>query len=275
MKVDFMILGAQKCGTTTLFSALDTHPDLVGSSPKEPHFFCTTENWREELDEYHKHFARKEGALYFEASTSYTFLPIRKPAIWDDLFSYNPNLKFIYVVRNPLDRIISSYMHSFQIGTTDYPIEEAVVKQRSFVDVTRYATQIRPYIETFGRDRVLLLDFDDLTGERQQITLTAISDFLNIDGKLFQSSERVHEHKSIGGRPRIHYKFRNPGLVLRAIKKYAPPLWRKITDNSDRVFHQKPSLSVDQKRMLLRMLDLEIEEVERLMGKSLTKWREI
>ena len=273
MKVDFMILGAQKCGTTTLFHALEAHPDLVGSSPKEPHFFCSAEDWREQVEEYHKHFAQKDGALYFEASTTYTFLPIRKPAIWDDLFAYNPNLKFIYVVRSPLDRIVSSYMHSFQIGTTDYPIEEAIVKQRSFVDVTRYATQIRPYIETFGRDRVLLLDFDDLTGERQPSTLASIAAFLGVNGELFQSNERVHEHKSIGGRRRIHHKFRNPGPVLRAIKKYAPPLWRKITDNRHRAFHQKPLLNVDQKKMILRMLDLEIEEMERLMGKSLAKWR--
>ena len=91
--VDFMIVGAQKCGTSTLSAILRIHPALVRCDVKEPNFFSGCEDWRAELPRYEQMFRRREGALYFEASPSYTFYPHRKLDLWDDLHSYNPALK--------------------------------------------------------------------------------------------------------------------------------------------------------------------------------------
>lgn len=110
MKVDLMIIGAQKCGTTTLYDILNLHPSLRGCRYKEPEFFSISPDWKANIDSYHSLFEQGNGVLYFEGSTTYTFYPLRNLNIWDDLFEYNRKLKFIYIVRNPIERIISSYM---------------------------------------------------------------------------------------------------------------------------------------------------------------------
>ena len=61
MKVDFIIIGAMKCGTTSLAEILKCHPDISFSKIKEPHFFHRAKDWRKELDQYHKLFNKSEG----------------------------------------------------------------------------------------------------------------------------------------------------------------------------------------------------------------------
>ncbi len=270
MRVDFMIVGAQKCGTSTLFMILNSHPLIVGARRKEPHFFSSSSDWKNELPQYHKLFEETEGALYFEASTTYTFYPLRNLRIWDDIFNYNPHMKFIYIVRRPIDRIVSSYMHSYERGYTDLSFEEALIKERHYLDLTRYYTQISPYIKVFGRNSVLIIDFDDLICRRQAV-LEEISGFLSIDVNKLADHEQLHANKSIGGEKR-HHKFDSPSIPLKAIRKFLPPLWDKITDNSNRAFSTKPVLSSELKEMTVNMLELEINELQKLMKKDLTEW---
>jgi len=268
MKVDFMIVGAQKCGTTTLFDILDSHLSIVGSHPKETHFFSCSSNWRKELPEYEKLFKSREDSLYFEASTTYTFYPLRNLRIWDDIFEYNPKMKFIYLVRNPIDRIVSSYMHTYERGYTDLKLEEALIEKRLFIDITRYYTQINPYIKKFGIQNVLIIDFDDFIHHRESV-LQEISGFLNIDFNLFKNYQNVHSNVS-GDSSKKHHKFDNPSISLKIIRKLFPPLWNRMVDNSKRHFKEKPVLTDEFKEMIINMLELEIIELQKLLNKDLS-----
>lgn len=270
MKVNFMIIGAQKCGTTTLFKILKNHPSMIGCAPKEPHFFSTTKDWSSDLTQYHSLFKEKEGVLYFEASTTYTFYPLRNLRIWDDIFDYNPNMKFIYIVRNPIDRIVSSYMHTYERGYTDLGIEEALIEERIYIELTRYYTQIFPYIRKFGRDNILIIDFEDLI-YKKEIVLEQLSEFLLVDIEKFRELEQTHSNISVGGN-KMHHKFDSPSLQLRAIRKFLPPLWNRIRDNSKRGFPEKPVLSFELKEMIINMLELEIKGLQELMQKDLGEW---
>ncbi|WKN41791.1 sulfotransferase family protein [Tunicatimonas pelagia] len=273
MKVDFMIIGAQKAATTSLYSILDSHPSLVGSRPKEPHFFSKSKNWREELSQYEQRFIQQEGALYFEASTTYTFFPLTNWHIWDDLYEYNPELKFIYLVRDPVQRIISSYMHSYERGITDLSIEEVIVQNRKYIDVSRYATQITPYIERFGREYVLIIDFDDFNDNRDK-AMRSIAAFLSVDFAGFKDYEKTRSNVSLGGNKK-HRRWDKPNLAQKAVRKYLPGVWDQLTRNEDRAFHQRPTLSVATQRMILQMLRLEIDALEKIMNKDLSHWRQI
>lgn len=273
MQVNFMIIGAQKCGTTTLFKILNDHPSINGCGQKEPQFFSASKDWRNNLPQYHSLFIEKEDTLYFEASTTYTFYPLRNLRIWDDIFDYNPDMKFIYIVRNPIDRIVSSYMHTYERGFTDLGIEEALIKERVYIELTRYYTQISPYIRKFGRDNILIIDFEDLI-HKKEIVIEQVSEFLSVDIKKFRKFDKTHSNVSVGGY-KIHQKFDAPSLPLRAIRKYFPSLWNRITDNSKRSFSKKPVLSIEFKEMILNMLELEIRELQKLMQKDLGKWLEI
>src|SRR5690349_21805688 len=113
MKVNFIILGAMKCGTSSLSKILSLHPDISFSQPKEPDFFSKNNDWKNKLHEYHSLFPKK-AMLYGDGSTSYTKYPAYNLSIWDDIYEYNNNMKFIYLIRNPIERTISHYVHLYQ-----------------------------------------------------------------------------------------------------------------------------------------------------------------
>ena len=178
-KVDFMLIGAMKCGTSTLAQILKSHPDIGFCKIKEPHFFSKTENWRDNIDKYHDLFNFKEGKIFGEASTTYTQYPTFNLEIWNDIFNYNPQMKFIYLVRNPVDRAISHYMHIYERGYTNNSIEETL-RNLHILKPGLYFTQIKPFIDEFGNERVLIIDFDDLINDREAL-LKKISNFLEIE----------------------------------------------------------------------------------------------
>ncbi|MEM8857061.1 MAG: sulfotransferase [Chloroflexota bacterium] len=274
MKVDFMILGAQKCGTTTLFDILNTHPNISGSSPKEPHFFSTTPDWKLHLDDYYKIYDQKDGVLHFEASTDYTFYPYRNLNIWDALYEINPEMKHIYIVRNPKERIVSAYMHMYQRGYADSSLEDALLEEPLLVAVSRYYTQIKPFIDKFGREQVLILDFEDLKGNVEQV-VEQTANFLNIDVNQFPKGyQSMRSNVSLGNR-RKHHKLDQLTLSQKVVKKVMPGRWEKMSNNSERAFTTKPTLTPNQQQIICDLLHLEILEIEKLLGKDLSQWKNV
>ena len=270
--VDFMILGAQKAGTTTLFQILDSHPHLSGCTEKEPHFFSKTKDWKGELSSYEALYQKGEGLRYFEASTSYTNYPLENLNIWEDLYAYNPSMKFIYIVRNPIDRIRSAYTHYFQRGYAKESIEKEIVSNPAYLAISRYYSQIMPYIKTFGREQVFLIDFDELLKNRKQV-IFQLSEFLDLDFNLFGDFDNVHANKSIGGYKSDH-RFDNPPFPLNLIKKASPNTWKAMTFNRKSYFmKEKPQIAPAYQEMILNVLEWEIKEMENLMGSDFSKWK--
>lgn len=281
MKVDFLIVGAQKCGTSTLFSLLNSHPALEGCSEKEPGFFANIEDWRLQIDGYHSLFQQREGAQYFEASTIYTFYPLRKLHIWDDVFDYNPNMKIIYIVRNPIERIISSWMHTYEMGWDDDPLEKAIIHNRLYTDISRYYTQISPWIDKFGRDQVLILDFRDLISAQSRL-LEQVASFLGIEAAEFLAKADVCRNSSTADQ-KVSGQFIKYTRFAQQFQRFAPdylqktvrPLWRLLAYNHKRRFTEKPTLTTQSQAMLLHLLSLDIDRLSVLMNKDLSEWKTI
>lgn len=269
-----MIIGAQKCGTTTLYNTLMQHPSIAGCKTKEPHFFSTSKNWRRELNYYESLFPESnEGMICGEASTSYTFYPLRNKKIWDDIYEYNSKMKLIYIVRRPIDRIISNYMHSYHRGFTEKNIEEAIISDRFYMDVTRYYTQIMPYIKRFGTEQVRIIDFDDLIQDKKRVTSELLK-FLELESNKFDFDSDMHSNVSVDGNKR-HHKYDNPPWNSRIIRRLAPTLWNRMTNNSARAFTTKPYLNTGDQQMVINMLELEVKALEKLINKDLSHWRKI
>lgn len=271
MKVDFIIVGAQKCATTSLFQILTRHPRVVGPAGKEPHFFSTSPDWRRELPRYEALFERREGALYCEASTSYTFFPHRNLAIWDDLWQYNPEMKLIYVVRDPVDRIVSHYMHSVARGYSNEPLERAVRHHGLYLNASRYYTQIIPYIRRFGREHVLILDFDDLKRDKRG-TLETVTRFLDIDMAGLGDFEAVHANRS-AGKVGQHWCFES--TPFKAVRRVMPSVANRMAVALSPKPTPRPVVSPGFRRMIIQMLELEIRALEHLLGKDLSAWRRV
>ena len=273
-RVDAMIIGAMKCGTTTLADQLKAHPEVAFCRRKEPEFFSKNTDWRKGLDGYHALFDGVPGRVRMEASTGLTFYPFFNRGIWKDLYEYNPDLRFIYLVRDPIDRVISHYMHIRERGFTDLPIDEALRTIGLMLNVTRYHAQVSPYIETFGRDQVLILLFEDLVKDRER-TLGKVASHLGIDPTLFPPQQR-HSNRSVGGRKHLH-RFDAPPFWAKAIMKLAPArfkdlIWQRIAYDPSRSFSSRPELASEWREAVVRMLRSDIEALERLLDRDLSAW---
>lgn len=270
--LDAAIVGSQKCGTSTLFDTLVTHPDIVGSQPKEPQFFSRSPDWQKELDSYARIFDRANSRqLTLEASTTYTYAPLLNPMVWRDLHAHNPEMRILYIVRHPIDRIVSAYMHAYERGFTDEPdMWRDITYRLPLLSTTRYATQISPYIDTFGRDQVHICLFDDLRHRRQAL-LTEVAAFLGVAADGF-TDQALHSNSS-STEYKPHRRFDNPSLGIRIAEKVSYRLWRRLTDNSHRHFSERPSLTDTQRNAVLSYLSAEIDALERLTERDLSHWR--
>ena len=178
---DFLIIGAQKAGTTSLYFDLLKNPAIFMPSDKEPGNLleddvCTPRG----LAAYAKRFKRaRPEQVCGEASTGYTKLPDH-PGVPDRARRVLGDLKVVYIVREPISRIRSQHHHERSGERISCDIDEAVRRYSRFVDYSRYTMQITPWIETFGRDQVHVLQFESYIADRPT-TVDAVSRFLGID----------------------------------------------------------------------------------------------
>lgn len=288
--LDFAIIGAQKSGTTTLSKLLASHPDVSFCKEKEPNFWCATSDWRKDIGLYHSKFDQFEGALYGEASTSYSMLPfgdlrkdrsetvvssrgvfsvsktpylLKNTNVYDLLHEYNPELKIIYIVRNPFDRIESAYHHYYQRWYINQGINAALVKDRSLIDLTRYWTQISPYIERFGEKQVVIINFDEIKNDQAAVK-EKIFKFLGLPNKKFEEDRVMdgHVHSNSRDYIRLPYFFDSlPGLVRFQLKK--------IMGNRKSKYDE---LSPASRQLIRDMLRIEIASLANYMGRDLSSW---
>jgi hypothetical protein len=179
---DFLIIGAQKAGTTTLWRDLLTQPGVFMSREKEPHCLVDDAVLAEPgRSAYARLFASATpDQVCGEASTAYTKLPDRPGVPARARALLGPDLRAIYVVRNPVTRIISHHLHDHLQDLVTADIDEAVRTYPPLLDYTRYAMQARPWIETFGAERVRIVRFEDYVADRRG-TVESLDRFLGVE----------------------------------------------------------------------------------------------
>lgn len=152
---DFVVIGAMKAATSTLHEQLAAQPGIFMSTPKEPNFFSDDAIYARGLGWYRSLFAEAPaGALKGESSTHYTKLPTH-PLACDRLRRHLPRAKLIYVMRHPLDRLVSHYIHEWTQAVISEPIGPALDRHPELVGYGLYAMQLEPYLRAFGPASVL------------------------------------------------------------------------------------------------------------------------
>ena len=184
LKPDFIIVGAPKCGTTSLWGYLSQHPKVFMPSKKEPMFFCGYEknftgplsngynsSMITDTDEYLQLFAQaKSEQITGEASTDY----------FKSGFRWNPKTKIIIVLRNPVERACSEHQHMLRDQHENLSLLDALKCENQRIDngyiplfwhVRRglYADAVQQYIDLFGKDQVKIFIFDDLKSDPQRV----------------------------------------------------------------------------------------------------------
>jgi hypothetical protein len=179
---DFLIIGAMKSGTTSLFRDLDRHPAVFVPHQKEPSNLvhddvCTVRGRRA----YARFFARAQpDQICGEGSTNYTKLPDFPGVARRARDVIGRALKVIYLVREPVSRIESQHHHELNQGRIRCGIDEAVREQPRYVNYSRYAMQVTPWLEALGPEQVLILRFEKYIENRRD-AVAQVCRFLGID----------------------------------------------------------------------------------------------
>jgi hypothetical protein len=194
-KPDFIIIGAMKCATTTLHEQLAQQPGFIMSEPKEPNFFSDDDQYARGMNYYHSLFdAAGDADLCGESSTHYTKLPTYPHTI-ERLKKHVPEAKFIYVMRHPIDRLISQYIHEWSQRTVTGDINHAVKSFAPLIQYSQYSMQIRPYLESFGAERVLPVFSENLRRHPQR-ELERVCRFIGYSEQPTWVDDLSQQHKS-------------------------------------------------------------------------------
>ena len=292
----FLVLGAQKAGTTSIYDYLAQHPDIFMSPVKEPHFFTylnveaprssPEEHSRfyrplqpiAQLEDYERLFEGAGGrTIRGEASPSYIYGPAAPQNIRDIV----PDAKLIVILRNPVDRAFSNYQMNRRSGqellTT---FEDAIAAEECriaegwgfawhYLAKGRYAEQLRRYLGVFPADQLKIMLFDDLIADPTSF-MRDVYTFVGADSGFVPN---VEHSSNVSGVP----KNRALSLVLRPAQ-LTHRWWSPFVPIAVR--HRVRSATLTRERMLsdtrsrlLAQFDAEITDLGRLIGRDLSSWR--
>ena len=277
MLPNLLIIGAQKCGTTSLHAYLDLHPDVHMAAEKELDFFIADRAWRRGVDWYAARF-RDDAAVRGEASPNYTGWPI-----WDGVperaAAVVPGARLVYLVRDPLERIESHYLQrrlqdgeradiAHVLGDLDDP-------RNLFVARSRYATQLERWLEHFSQDQLLVLSAEELRDERHA-TVAAVLAHAGLDGSIDPAQLDAEHHRSedkaeLGpGAARLRASAAGRALELVPARVRAPVTRRLRSALSRPVARQE--LPDALRERLADLLAPEAERLRSLTGRRFEGW---
>lgn len=187
---NLVIIGAMKSGTTSLHAYLDQHPAVAMSNPKEIHYF-TDRNADRPVDWYAAHFD-PDAPVRGEASPGYTKFPHRA-GVPERMHRLIPDARLIYIVRDPVTRTVSQYLHEYLRHREDRPLSEALADFRGnvYVDQSRYAYQLEQYLPLYPLERIHVMTTESLEAD-PQTALRAVTDFLDLEPFEFDAETKAN-----------------------------------------------------------------------------------
>lgn len=265
-----LIIGSGKCGTTSLFSYLAQHPQVSACTIKEPSFFAEDRIFNQGLNWYYGlwNWNRDKHKVALEASTSYTKIPIfNNVAEKISQSSINASFKFIYLMRNPLEKIESHFRYS------GIPIPNSDQIEADIIETSRYAKQLNEYYARFPANTILLLNFEDLKTNPLNL-LQRVCNFLEIDPSWnFQGLNTVYNASQ-------DLVFNDPLWqalkkikFLRSFAQYVPYKQKKLLHRcfgQKREFNHK--LYDKQREFVLAELQPDLIELHQKYGVDLKRW---
>lgn len=307
----FFVLGAPKCGTTWLFAALERHTQIAMTSPKEcnvlsreidfsgagldnPRRVCrdpdairVPNNWR---DLYRKHLPETQaGQIVGDSSMSYN-----QPKIIRFILEQVPTAKFIFVMRDPVERLKSARLHRMKTGEEIGDVDAAITAYQSgesaggfLIEQGLYARKLERIFEIVPRENVLVLVMERMLANptASQETLTRIFDFLGVESCTPIS---LPQNVNVARKPRsfllaqLHRKLQT-SVVLNRLRnmplvEHSPLGWtiRKLRRwNRVAPGREDRALTEDQIHQLSKIFAPDVERLERLLGDRFPEWRSV
>jgi len=288
---NFLIIGAMKSGTTALYYYLEQHPEIYMSPVKEPNFFSPQEQENAadavtNIGTYQHLFRGGSGKKAIgEASHSCLY----EPRAAAEIRRYVPEAKLIAILRNPIDRAYSHFLHMVRSGTEPLDIfaqalqeeEVGIHKERTFQDYIGrglYYDQLKRYFGIFPQEQVRVYLYEDLSDAPISTVQDAFR-FLKVDDSFVPD---VSLRRNVSGQPK--YKtldglLRRQSRIKHAAKIYLPARmrWRlskAFDDLKTRNLVEPPPVQSKVRRQLIGVYREDILRVQELIQRDLSGWLE-
>ncbi|WP_299597904.1 sulfotransferase [uncultured Microbulbifer sp.] len=268
-KPDFIIIGAMKCATTTLYDQLNQQSGIFMPALKEPNFFSDDEQYSRGVQWYEEIFSgARAGDLVGEASTHYTKFPTYPETI-QRIRKLLPGVRLIYVMRHPIDRLVSQYIHEWSCGNIRVGLDEALKRHPELIAYSRYSYQLQPYLEAFGADNVLPVFFERLKSEPQK-ELDRVAKFIGYPESVCWHNEIAPKNIS---KERIRrfpfYEFILQNKFMSNLRRtLVPKVVRNLVKKTLQM-NERPRLSDDSLIRLTEIFDRELMSIGSALGVDL------
>ena len=291
---DFFIVGAPKCGTTSLYTYLRGHPDIFMPACKEPHFFGT--------DLFPPECIRDETRycnLFSEAAPSQK---IGEASVWQlysrraaqEIRACCPGAKIIIMLRNPVDMLYSLHSQRIFSGNEDIQdFEEALAAEKDrkrglrlpeggkhieggfYRDVARFSEQVRRFFDLFGKDNVFVIIFDDFKADPASVFSETLR-FIGVDEGFTTDFRIINANKTVRF-PLLREMLRTPpplakGLLKIVLPKQQRESLRGMLHRFNRRPIVRPLLPAEVRTRLLAEFAPDIRELADMTGKDLNHW---
>jgi len=288
MLPNFIIAGAAKAGTTSLFHYLSEHPEIFMSNPKEVNFFTCKEIKDQKL--YYDSFLIDNLESYKNLfSNASNYKAIGEGSV-SSLFYKNtpkkiknliPDIKIIILLRNPIDRAFSHYLMDYKLGLINDSFDDIVFRKsnsknldlyfQQYLELGKYYNQIKRYLDIFNKDQVKIFLQEDLFSNTQNV-VKEIYNFLNVDSSFIPKINKKHNAFSMPRNKIFRKIYSNYFLRTSFSYIFSSEIKRKLK----KIFlkeDNKPKMSTKTKKYLLDFYLDDINDLENLIKKDLTNWK--
>lgn len=220
MKCNFLGIGVQKSASTWVYRVLEDHPQFAVSNPKELDFFSY--HYEKGISWYEDHFNTECQAVVAAGEISPSYFNC--PEAIERAKAYNPDLKIVVTLRDPVDRAYSNHLHLIRISQyegDDNSFESGMNAHDTYLDQSKYYTHLKPWFEAFPREQILVLIQEDIQKNPEKAS-RKLYEFLDMDS--------LHKSKFLYKRANVSFTehFKGVELTLKFFGKVARKLGLSI-----------------------------------------------
>lgn len=276
-KVEFIGIGAQKSATSWLHHVLSEHAQIIGSEPKELNYF--TANYDRGDTWYENQFAAApEDCIRGECSPTYFF----SSDAAERAYKYNPEMRLIVVLRDPVARAFSNHLHELRKGhiPEGTSFEEGLKNNPAYVEQSRYQTNINRWLKHFSRESLLVLLAEEIA-ETPEVVFRSVCQHLGVSSDDIPEGLSERRHESVANRSEgLQRKLRGAGDWARSIGmepavkriKQAPLIRGLLALNKRDLRKSVAPMLPETRQQLAVLFGEDVSYVTDLMGRENLPW---
>lgn len=292
---NFLIVGAAKSGTSSLDRYLGQHPDIFIPPKKEAHFFSIPdfppkfqgpgdEGMNEETIRSQEAYERLfEGAGSARAVGESSAFYLYYPGTAKQIFAANPHMKIVMILREPVSRAYSAYMHNIRDDRETLSFEEALKEEPHrkrldyepmwlYRELGLYSEQIQRYLDVFGSEQVRIVLYDDFSADAQKV-VSDVCAFLGVRTDIAMDTGLRHNESGVPKSRALFNFISKPNPVKELIKPFIPPTVReRLGIKAKSMMLKKSAMSPASRAELQAFYRADVLRLQELIGRDLSSW---